>query len=1049
MRRATIFLSCLAAALLVIAPQASAKRVAFVVGVDAYDNLPAQEQLQKAVNDAHALGETLKGLGYQVVSADNADRRGFNESWQKFLSAIEPGDETAFFFAGHGVEISGQNYLLPRDVPKPQSGEASLIKNESLSVTQLLDDLQDKSPRVSLVILDACRDNPFAADGTRSVGGTRGLARVEAPEGTFVMYSAGAGQTALDRLSDSDADANSVFTRSLVPLIKTPGLRLQEVALKVREQVVELANSVGRKQTPAYYDQVIGRFCVAGCETALAEAKPESVPPPAPLPAASAPAAPPNPQPQVSAAPAEPVPAPSAAAPPAPAPSAPPQQQVAVLTPQAVERPVVPGHAPIHECDRLAGDPDNPDSVVGAVDMEDRIDTLRAVPACEEAVRDYPQERRFAFQLARAEIQAKKPELAKPLLERLSNDGYAIATAYLGYLYADGSGVAADVAEALRLYRQAAEAGDGLGALALASAYKDGRGVAKDEAEALRWLRKAADAGNASAMTFLADQYADGQLGLAKDDAEAASWYRKAADLGNARGVYDLALMYQDGRGLPKDEAEAARLFQKGDDLKSASAMTHVGLTYDIGRRVAKDESQSLRWYRKAADLGDADGMWFVAMAYRYGNGVTPDQAEAARWYGKAAALGQVTAMTSLAEMYEKGEGVSQDAAEAKRLRAEADSLMPPASAPENAKGEESKEQDKVAAVAPNESEAPSPPAAAVQPSSEPAEPAEKSAAIAPAELQATPADEHVGRRLRSFSLGQYDGPTSLAFTRDGKHVVMVASGGYFRTLDPATGENLEMQDEAASSPCCQVAVSPDGRYLATGNFEGMVLLWDAETLKLTRRLLGHSGHATAVAFSPDGKLLASGGEDKTVRLWDVESGELRHTLKGHSDNVLAVAFSPDGKRLASGGSDHSIRLWDVAAGRLSRGVGLGEAGTAESLAFTSDGKFLAVKDVLAHDIQLIDPAKAKILRSIGVKGSYDVLESMAVSPDGKTIATGGNDKVVRLFDVATGKQLQTFEEHGERVEALAFSPDGTTLASGDAKVIKLWDLEGLEVAEH
>jgi hypothetical protein len=222
-----------------MAPRASAKRVAFVVGVDAYDNLPAQEQLQKAVNDAHALGEALTGLGYQVVSADNADRRGFNENWQKFLSAIEPG-ETAFFFAGHGVEISGQNYLLPRDVPKPQGGEASLVKNESLSVMQLLDDLQEKSPRASLSS-SMLRDNPFAADGTRLVGGTRGLARVEAPEGTFVMYSAGAGQTALDRLSDSDVDANSVFTRSLVPLIKTPGLRLQEAALKVREQMVELA----------------------------------------------------------------------------------------------------------------------------------------------------------------------------------------------------------------------------------------------------------------------------------------------------------------------------------------------------------------------------------------------------------------------------------------------------------------------------------------------------------------------------------------------------------------------------------------------------------------------------------------------------------------------------------------------------------------------------------------------------------------------------------------------------------------------------------------
>jgi hypothetical protein len=297
MRRATITTLCCCLSVLLASQALAAKRVAFVVGIDAYDNLPAQHQLRKAVNDAHALGETLQGLGYQVVSADNADRRGFNENWQKFLSLIEPGDEAAFFFASHGIEIAGQNYLLPRDVPKPQSGEASLVKNESLSVTQLLSDLQEEGPRVSLVILDACRDNPFAADGTRSVGGTRGLARVEAPEGTFVMYSAGAGQTALDRLSDSDDNANSVFTRSLVPLVKTPGLGLQEIALKLREQVVALANSAGHKQTPAYYDQVIGRFCVAGCEApqqppappVLADTKPVAAAAPVAQPAATPP----------------------------------------------------------------------------------------------------------------------------------------------------------------------------------------------------------------------------------------------------------------------------------------------------------------------------------------------------------------------------------------------------------------------------------------------------------------------------------------------------------------------------------------------------------------------------------------------------------------------------------------------------------------------------------------------------------------------------------------------------------------------------------------
>jgi hypothetical protein len=289
MRRVSTLLCFACIYLFAVTPAFAAKRVALVVGIDAYDNLAATQQLKKAASDAKALGETLQGLGYQVIAAENADRRGFNENWQKFLTAIEPGDEVAFFFAGHGVEIAGQNFLLPRDVPKPQSGEASLVKNESLSVTQLMADLQERSPRVSLVILDACRDNPFNVDGTRSVGGTRGLARVEAPEGTFVMYSAGAGQAALDRLSDNDDDPNSVFTRSLVPLIKTPGLGVQDVAMKVREQVVTLANSVGHKQTPSYYDQVIGRFCPAGCDGGqIAAVEPQTaLPAPAPVPAAA------------------------------------------------------------------------------------------------------------------------------------------------------------------------------------------------------------------------------------------------------------------------------------------------------------------------------------------------------------------------------------------------------------------------------------------------------------------------------------------------------------------------------------------------------------------------------------------------------------------------------------------------------------------------------------------------------------------------------------------------------------------------------------------
>ena len=170
----------------------AAKRVAFVVGIDAYDNLPEQQQLKKAVNDAQAIGEALAGLGYDVQKADNVGRTDFLRQWQLFLNRLEPGDDAAVFFAGHGVEIDGQNFLLPRDVPRVASGEEEVLKGSGLSLAALLDQVRDRHPQIGLYILDACRDNPFVDGKGRGIGGTRGLARVEPPSGTFIMFSAGA-----------------------------------------------------------------------------------------------------------------------------------------------------------------------------------------------------------------------------------------------------------------------------------------------------------------------------------------------------------------------------------------------------------------------------------------------------------------------------------------------------------------------------------------------------------------------------------------------------------------------------------------------------------------------------------------------------------------------------------------------------------------------------------------------------------------------------------------------------------------------------------------
>jgi hypothetical protein len=307
MRRAAILLLLACSSFFAFAPAAfAAKRVAFVVGIDKYDNLPAQQQLRKALSDAHAVGETLKGLGYDVIEANNVARLEFLRQWQQFLNRIEPGDEAAFFFAGHGVEIDGLNFLLPRDVPNIASGEEEVLKASGLSLGSVLEQVRERKPQIGLYIIDACRDNPFSDGKGRSIGATRGLARVEPPSGTFIMFSAGAKESALDRLSDNDKDPNSVYTRALLPKLRASGKSLTDIARDVRRDVREIAQTVNHVQTPAYYDEVVGEFCPAGCQ-AVAAADPVVTQPEPARPAAPSPAA------ALTAKPAEP-PVPEAAA---------------------------------------------------------------------------------------------------------------------------------------------------------------------------------------------------------------------------------------------------------------------------------------------------------------------------------------------------------------------------------------------------------------------------------------------------------------------------------------------------------------------------------------------------------------------------------------------------------------------------------------------------------------------------------------------------------------------------------------------------------------
>jgi TPR repeat protein len=189
-------------------------------------------------------------------------------------------------------------------------------------------------------------------------------------------------------------------------------------------------------------------------------------------------------------------------------------------------------NAPLTDCDQLAANPIDPQRKATGFPLS-KIDTSTAIPACETAVRQYPNDAQLNYQLGRAYFGAKNYQAAVDQFEKAAQQGYAPAQFALGTVYRTGHGAAKDDAEAVTWYRTAAERGYAPAQDYLGSMYQNGRGVAQDDAEAVSWYRKAAEQGYAPAQTNLGSMYLRGQ-GVAKDDAEAVSWYRKAADQGYA-----------------------------------------------------------------------------------------------------------------------------------------------------------------------------------------------------------------------------------------------------------------------------------------------------------------------------------------------------------------------------------------------------------------------------------------------------------------------------------------------------------------------------------
>jgi WD40 repeat protein len=250
----------------------------------------------------------------------------------------------------------------------------------------------------------------------------------------------------------------------------------------------------------------------------------------------------------------------------------------------------------------------------------------------------------------------------------------------------------------------------------------------------------------------------------------------------------------------------------------------------------------------------------------------------------------------------------------------------------------------------------------------------------------------------------------------------------------------------------CSVAFSKDGRRIASASGDRTIRIWDVITGEEALVLRGHTEGVNSVAFSPDGDFLASGSYDKTVRVWDAATGKQLQSCAGHRGIVRSVCFSPDGTKLASASDDKddkTVRVWDPRTGRelvVLDGFSL----TVYSVCFSPDGRFLAVASTHARraEVKVWDFQSGTYERSIR---HADDINAVAFSPDGRRLAGASNDKTVRVWDVATGREALTLWGHQAQVNSVTFSPDGTLLASGSAdKTVRVWDAAtGQERACH